>query len=127
LDYYLNKPGAGAASVNQAFSNATMAIFPLNGGEVFPGNITANTIQLMLSGNVTATASSSSNTQSYSIGFYTMNASTLSLAFSASSSFAVGAATLPDNISCMVLAVILHGNTSPPFKGKIAIVALEKA
>jgi len=93
LDYYLNKPGAGAASVNQAFSNATMAIFPLNGGEVFPGNITANTIQLMLSGNITATASSSSNTQSYSIGFYTMNASTLSLAFSASSSFAVGAAT----------------------------------
>lgn len=118
LDYYLNKPGAGAASVNQAFSNATMAIFPLNGGEVFPGNITANTIQLMLSGNVTATASSSSNTQSYSIGFYTMNASTLSLAFSASSSFAVGAATSNSALSNGPRFLTFHSsqfNVQPTF------------
>jgi hypothetical protein len=122
ISIYLNDPGAGVASANFGFSNATLALFPLNGGKIFPGNMTLSTLIFGLSGGMSATSASSawsaSNTQSFSVGFYSLNGSTLSLAFSASTSIAPGAGNTNSALSYGPRNLSFHSsqfNVQPSF------------
>ncbi len=96
LSYYDNLL-PGSTSTSQV-GNATLRIFPLSpANEVLPGVITANTIQLNMTGTVSTGAAW---TRSVSIGFYTVvNSTQLSLAFSASTSFGTNAGNMNINDS----------------------------
>lgn len=73
---------------------ASMMLQRLNQeNDLFPGNLTANTVFLNLTANMTATSLSSSHTVSVSVGIYSDNATNLSLINSASTTWGLGAAT----------------------------------
>jgi hypothetical protein len=74
-------------------SNATLLLFPLQDpSDIFPGNMTCNTMLFNMSGS--DTSNSSQHTYNFSIGIYTLqDASNLALAFSASSSWTMSANT----------------------------------
>jgi len=87
-------PTAALAANSGAFSidtqNGTLWVFPLDQG-LFPGNMSALTVQMMFTG---GSSSNWTNDQTirYSLGIYTrVNASSLSLLYSASSSYTDGA------------------------------------
>lgn len=77
-----------------ATANGTWFFFPINSPmDVFPGNMTASTIRMDMSGsNTVTTASTGSWTLSMSMAIYTLNGSTLSLLNSGSTSMGSGAA-----------------------------------
>jgi hypothetical protein len=70
-----------------------LAVFPLNrAGAIFPGNMTANTANLYLSISGLAATMSVAHTSTFWLGLYTLNASTLSLLNSVSTSWGSNAA-----------------------------------
>lgn len=92
LNYYQNMDRGNSSTLAVPF--ASMMIQRLNQENgLFAGNITANTVLLNMTANMTATSLSSSHTVSVSIGIYSDNASNLTLINSASTSWALGAAT----------------------------------
>lgn len=92
LSVWANNFGSGSAV--QSTANASLLVFPLCPPQgAFPGNMTANTLLVGMSGSLTATASSRAHTFTASIGLYTLaNSTQLSLLNSASSTFGSGAA-----------------------------------
>lgn len=106
---YNNLAGLGGDTALASFNADSLAIFPMGWG-VFPGNMSVNTILLRLSTSLTATASSSSNSFTFNLAFYTLNGSTLSLATSGSSTFAVGAGTSNTALSHGVRFITLHSS-----------------
>lgn len=91
LSVWANNFGSGSAV--QATANASLLVFPLCPPQgVFPGQMTANTMLLGMSGSLTATASSSSHSFTVSLGLYTLaNSTQLSLLNSVSTTFGTGA------------------------------------
>lgn len=84
----------GSNNVNAGgTANMSLLVFPLCPPQgVFPGQMTANTLLIGMSGSLTATASSSSHTFTASIGLYTLaNSTQLSLLNSASTTFGASA------------------------------------
>lgn len=97
LDFYQNMDRGATAVLGTA--NGTLMLQRLNQeNDNFAANITANTVMLNISGNITATASSSAHSYSMSIGIYSDNASVLTLVNSASTSWAAGANTSNTNM-----------------------------
>ena len=73
---------------------ASMMLQRLNQeNDLLPGNITANTLLINMTANMTATSLSTAHTISASIGIYTDNATNLGLINSASTTWALGAST----------------------------------
>jgi hypothetical protein len=91
-DYYQNMDRGTFTSL--ATANGTLMLQRLNReNDRFAANITANTVLLNMTVNMTATSLSSSHTMSAYVGLYSDNATNLSLLNSASSSWALAAAT----------------------------------
>lgn len=90
LSVWANNFGSGTAV--QATANGSLLMFPLCPPQgVFPGNMTANSFFLGMSGSLTATASSSSHSFTVRLGLYTLaNSTQLSLLNSASTTFGTG-------------------------------------
>ena len=87
--------GAGTATNEPNF--ASLYVYPLAGGQFFPGNMSVNTMFMEFSGTVSTGAGF---TRSLSLGFYTLvNSTQLSLAFSASTTWGTGAANMLINDS----------------------------
>lgn len=102
---------------SQGTSNATMTVFPLC-VDLFPGVMTASTIRVFVTASVTATASSSSHSSTISIGFYTYSSLQLSLLFSASTTWALAAATGNTNSYHGLREISFHSslfNVAPAF------------
>ncbi|KAF0244419.1 MAG: hypothetical protein FD180_2540 [Planctomycetota bacterium] len=93
LSVWANNFGSGSAV--QGTANASLLVFPLSPPSgVFPGNMTANTMLIGMSGSLTASLSNSSHTFTASVGLYTLaNSTQLSLLNSASATFGTGAPT----------------------------------
>jgi hypothetical protein len=91
LTVWANNFGSGNSV--QATANGSLLVFPLCPSQgVFPGLMTANTMLLGMSGNLTATASSSSHSFTVRVGLYTLaNSTQLSLLNSVSTTFGTGA------------------------------------
>lgn len=88
---------APANTGNSQLPNATLVIWPLNVADIFPGNMTASTMFLNMTGTVSTGASWR---RSISLGFYTLvNSTQLSLCFSASTSFGSSATNTAMNQS----------------------------
>lgn len=83
-----NAAAGVSASLAQTQVNASLLVSPFDAKqEVFPGNMTANTVLFDVSGSITSASAAS---YSASLGFYTLNnSSQLSRAFSASTSWAM--------------------------------------
>lgn len=91
LNFYRNWDGENFGAVGQGTTNATLMLSPL-AFRVFPGNMTVSTWLCEMSGNLTATASSSSHTYTLSLGLYTLvNSTQLSLLNSVSTTWGTGA------------------------------------
>ncbi len=92
MDFYQNMDRGTSASL--ATSNGTLILQRLNQENgVFAAYITANTLLLNMTANMTATSLSRSHTITAHVAVYSDNITALSLINSASSSWAVGAAT----------------------------------
>lgn len=89
---YNNLAGLGGDTGWASFTADNLVVIPLGWG-IFPGNMSVNSVLLRVSTSLTATGSSSSNSFTFQMGLYTLNGSTLSLATSGSSTFAVAAGT----------------------------------
>ncbi|TAK89695.1 hypothetical protein EPO04_01150 [Patescibacteria group bacterium] len=92
MNYYQNMDRGTSASL--ATAAGTLMLQRLNQeNDLFAANLTANTILLNMTANMTATSLSSSHTVSASIGIYSNFSTHISLINSASTTWAVGAAT----------------------------------
>lgn len=92
IDYYQNMDRGAATVLAVPFANSLMLQRLNQENDVFAGNITANTVLLNMSANM-STSQSRAHTVSAYIGIYTDNATNLSLLNSASTTWAMGAAT----------------------------------
>lgn len=92
MNYYQNMDRGASSTLAVPFASMMLQRLNQENG-LFAGNITANTVLLNMTANMTATSLSSSHTVSVSIGIYSDNASNLTLINSASTSWALGAAT----------------------------------
>jgi len=96
LDLYQNMDRGATAVLGTA--NGTLMLQRLNQENgLFAANITANTVLLNISANMTATVSSVAHTYSVSIGMYSDNRTVLNLVNSASTSWALAANTSNSN------------------------------
>ena len=92
IDFYQNMDRGNSAVLGTA--NATLMLQRLNQeNSYFAASVTANTVLLNFSANLTATTSSNAHTYSASIGLYSDNVSVLTLLNSASTTWAVAANT----------------------------------
>ncbi len=92
MDFYQNMDRGTSASI--ATANGTLMLQRLNQeNNKFAANITANTLLLNMTANMTATSLSSSHSMSAYVAVYSDNATVLTLINSASTSWAIGAAT----------------------------------
>jgi len=96
IDFYQNMDRGATSFLGTA--NGTLMLQRLNQeNDLFAGNLTANTVLLNISGNLTATASSNAHSYSASIGIYSDNVSVLTLINSASTTWALAANTTNTN------------------------------
>lgn len=92
LNFYNNQE-AGTMNTASSLPINNLKFWPVVNAGVFPGNMTPSTVLLNLSFNMSnTTASTEAFTYTFSLGFFTISASsTLNLIFSASSTFAATA------------------------------------
>lgn len=109
LKSYANLAGLGGGTGSATFSPNSLLVAPMGFG-IFPGNMSMATFYLPLSTSLTATASSSSNSFTFFVGFYTLNGSTLSLATSGSTTFGVVAATSNTALSHGIRYLTIHSS-----------------
>ncbi|HEX4662476.1 MAG TPA: hypothetical protein VH144_02585 [Candidatus Saccharimonadales bacterium] len=96
LDFYQNMDRGTSASLGVPYATnaATLMLQRLNQeNDEFAAYITANTVLLNMTANMTATSLSTAHTVTAYVGVYANNTSVLNLLNSASSSWALGAAT----------------------------------
>jgi uncharacterized protein (UPF0333 family) len=91
FDFYANLPVFGISS-SMGTTHGQLRFYPIDEQGPFLGNITANTVLLLMSG-TGGTASSSSHSYTLQLGIYTVNGASLSLLNSVSSSWGFTAAT----------------------------------
>lgn len=92
MDYYQNMDRGATSTVAVPF--ASMMLQRLNQeNDLFAANLTANTVLINMTANMTATSLSSAHTVSASIGIYSDNITNISLLNSASTTWTLGAAT----------------------------------
>lgn len=91
LNMWANDIGGGTQILN--VRNGTLGIAPMggNGENMFPGNMTVSTLLFAINNNAAAGLSTAVFTVSFSLGFYTLNGSSLSLLNSCSTSFGTAA------------------------------------
>lgn len=92
LDYYQNMDRGASATIAVPFASLMLQRLNQENG-LFAADLTANTVLLNMTANMTATSLSNSHSVSVSIGIYSDNVSNLTLINSASTSWALGAAT----------------------------------